>query len=127
MKIFKNIQPEFIDVRGAIKKILDDGKTSINSILLIDSKAGAIRGNHYHKKDAHYCYLLSGKMEYSEKPSDGGTKESVVLETGDMVYSPPMTIHAFRALEDSVFIALATESRSQEKYEEDTVRVNLVE
>ncbi|OGZ99939.1 MAG: hypothetical protein A3C07_02820 [Candidatus Sungbacteria bacterium RIFCSPHIGHO2_02_FULL_47_11] len=127
MKIFKNIKPEFVDVRGAITKILDDGATVIKSILLIESKPGSIRGNHYHKKDSHYCYLLSGKMEYFKKSAQGGEIESVVLNSGDMVFSPSMTIHAFRALEDSVFIALATEYRSQDRYEEDTVRVKLVE
>ena len=114
-----------MDVRGAITKILDNG-TLIKSILLITSQAGAVRANHYHKKDSHYAYLLSGSMEYSEKPVAGGEIETAVLSAGDMVFTPPEMIHAMRFLEESVFLAMATESRSQEDYEADTVRIELV-
>ena len=127
MKLFKNIQPEFTDQRGAITKILDDGKTTIKSILLITSEKGAIRANHYHKKDSHYCYLLSGKIEYTEQPVDKKSEpETTILEAGDMIYSPPMTMHAVRFLEKSVLLTLATEYRDQADYESDTVRVNLI-
>jgi len=125
MKILKNIKPEFVDERGGITRILDT-ETSIKSVLLITSKAGTVRSNHYHKKDAHYCYLLSGRAEWGEKPAEGGETESAVLEAGDMVYTPPMTIHAVKFLEDSVLLALATENRDQEDYEADTVRIKLI-
>ena len=95
-------------------------------MLLISSKKGAIRANHYHKKDTHYCFILSGRMEYSERPVEGGEVQSAVLGPGDMVFTRAMTIHALKALEDSEFLALATESRGQETYEEDTIRVKLV-
>lgn len=126
MHVTRNIKPEFIDERGEITRILDT-KTPIKSVLLITSKAGTVRSNHYHKKDAHYCYLLSGKAEWSEKPADGGEAESAVLEEGDVVYTPPMTVHAIKFLEDTVMLALATENRGQEDYEADTVRVKLIE
>lgn len=130
-KVLKGIKPEFVDDRGGITKLLDDGRTIVKSVLLLTSKKGSVRANHYHKKDSHYSYMLSGKMEYTEQPVDAngkfiGKKETVIVEKGDMVYSAPMTAHAMKFLEDSVFIALATESRSQAAYEEDTVRVKLI-
>ncbi len=128
MQITHHQNPEFVDTRGAITKVLDDGKTEIKSILYITSKAGAIRSNHYHKKDAHFCFIISGKMEWHEKPVEGeGEVETVVLGSGDMVYTPPMMIHAAKALEDSVFLAFATESRSQDEYEADTIRVKFLD
>ncbi len=131
MNVLRNIKPEFVDERGGITRLLDDGRTVIRSVLLITSRKGAIRANHYHNKDSHYSYLLSGKMEYTEQPVDSngaftGNKESIILESGDMVYSAPMVAHAMKFLEDSVFLALAAESRRQSAYEEDTVRVKLV-
>ena len=128
MKLFKNIKPEFVDDRGAITHLLDDGKTNIRSTLIIASKKGAVRANHYHKEDSHYCYMLSGKMEYFEKPVEGDDSqiEKAVLETGDMVYSPPMAIHAMRFLEDTTWVVLATKSRKDGAYEDDTVRVKLI-
>ena len=126
MKLFRHIVPEFVDDRGAITRILD-AQRPIRSILSITSQKGSIRSNHYHKKDMHYCYLVSGKMEWSEKPVEGGEMESAILEPGDMVFTPAMTIHAVRFLEDSVFLTFATESRNQADYEADTVRVTLIE
>ena len=131
MKILRKIMPEFVDQRGGITRLLDDGRTVIKSVLLLTCKKGSIRANHYHKKDAHYSYILSGKMEYTEQPVDAegnftGKKETAIIEAGDMVYSPPMTAHAMRFLEESAFLALALESRHQGAYEDDTVRVKLI-
>ncbi|HLD96858.1 MAG TPA: hypothetical protein VI934_00785 [Candidatus Nanoarchaeia archaeon] len=129
--VYRQLKAEFADERGGITRLLDDGKTALRSVLLITCKKGSIRANHFHKTDSHYSYMLSGSMEYTEQKVDGqgnftGKKESAVIGAGDMVYSAPMTAHAMRFLEDSVFIALATESRHQSAYEEDTVRVKLV-
>ncbi len=124
MNIIRHRPPEFVDIRGAIHKILDN--IDIKSVLLITSKAGSIRANHYHKKDSHYSYLLSGKAEYTEKPVEGGEIQMEVLGPGDMVFTSPMMIHAIKFLEDSEFFAFATQTRSHEEYEADTVRVTLV-
>ena len=129
--VYRNIKPDFVDERGEIIKVLDDGKTVIRSVLFLTCKKGSVRANHYHKRDSHFSYMLSGRMEYTEQPVDSsgtpqGKKETVILEAGDMVYSSPMVIHAMKFLEDSAFLALATESRHQSAYEEDTVRVKLI-
>lgn len=128
MQVIKGIKPEFSDERGDIIKILDDGKTVFKSASIITSKAGAVRANHYHKTDAHYCYVLSGKMECFEKPvgADDSEIKSVILQTGDMIYSPTMMAHAFRFLEDTIWVVLALNSRHQAAYESDTVRVKLI-
>lgn len=127
IKLVKNIRPEFTDERGDITKIIDDGKTVLKSVLIITSKKGSIRANHYHKKDTHYVYLLSGKMEYTEQPVSGpNKKESVIVEAGDLVYTPAGVAHAMRFLEDSVFVAISTEWRSRDAYESDLVRVKIV-
>ncbi len=126
MKIIRNKKPLFVDARGAITNLLDEGVV-IKSILLTSSVTGAIRANHYHKKDAHYVYLVSGTMEWRERPAgDTGEGTVEILEPGDMVFTPPMTEHVSRALESSVFLAFATELRSREEYEADTVRVSLI-
>ncbi|MBI2653766.1 cupin domain-containing protein [Candidatus Woesearchaeota archaeon] len=125
IKVIK-VSADFVDARGEIFKLLDDGKTSIKSVLLITSKKGSVRANHYHKKDSHYVYMVSGSMEYTEQTLKGGKKESVIVKKGELVYTPPMTLHAMRFLEDSEFLALATESRHQQAYEDDTVRIKIV-
>lgn len=126
IKITRNVKPDFIDGRGEIIKLLDDGKTSIKSTLLITCKKGAVRANHYHKKDTHYVYMLYGRMEYTEQDLKTKKTETVVVNKGDMVFTPPMTPHAMKFLEESAFLTLATESRNQEHYEDDTVRVKII-
>lgn len=126
MKIVRKVKPEIKEERGNITKLLDDGKTTIRSILLITSKAGSVRSNHYHKKDAHWIYILSGKMEYYEKPVKGGRIKKSVLGSGDMVYTPPMMIHTTKFPKDSVFMTFSIKSRNQKAYEKDTVRIKLI-
>ena len=119
------INPEFTDSRGVISRLLElDNR--FKAVLLITSKAGAIRANHYHTRDIHYTYLVSGKFEYTEKGIDDSNIESQVIESGDLVITPAKRIHAMKFLEDSVIIVLTTEPRDQKMYEKDTVRVKLV-
>jgi quercetin dioxygenase-like cupin family protein len=127
MQLEKNLQPEFVDERGFILKLLDDGKTVIKSVLLIESKKGSVRANHYHKVDSHHCYFLKGKMEYIEEdlPPKAPNRRVQIVNAGDIVYTPPMVAHAMHFLEDSTFLVLATQSRHQTKYEDDIVRVKV--
>lgn len=121
-------KPEFIDERGYITRLIDQDEYPIRAVLYINSKAGTVRANHYHKTDSHYVYCLSGKFRYSEKDMTNPSSklESVILEPGDVVLSRPMVAHAMEFLEDSVFLAFTTEPREQEKYEADLVRLKLV-
>ena len=127
IKIIKT-KPEFTDKRGYISRLIDQDDYPIRAVLYITSKVGTTRANHYHKKDAHYVYCLSGKFRYSEKnmSKPRGKTESVILKPGDLVLSKPMVAHAMEFLEDTVFLAFTTEQRDQDKYEEDLVRVKLV-
>lgn len=123
-----HVKPEFKDVRGGITRIVDQTKFKLRAVLRITSKAGAIRSNHYHKKDHHYLYIESGKCEYSEKPAHkkNAKIETVTLRPGDLVLTNPGIIHAVRFVEDTVLYAFTTEKRKQDTYEEDTVRVTIV-
>lgn len=124
-----HIDPEFVDERGGIARVVDQDKFPIRAVLRITSKKGTIRANHCHKKDYHYIYIESGKCEYSEKPSDKPRAKikSVIMKPGDLVLSEPNMIHAVRFLSDTVFYAFTTEKREQDQYEGDTVRVAIVE
>lgn len=126
IKAIRGIKPEFNDERGGITRVLDDADFEFHSVLYITSKAGTVRSNHYHKKDAHWCYLASGAAEYYEKPVNGGEIERIEVKAGDMVFSDRMMIHAFKFTEDSTLWAFARMPRNQGDYEKDTVRVELI-
>lgn len=137
MRVFQNLPFLAQDARGTIQQLFAHDAGDIKSILLISSKTGTVRSNHYHKKDSHYCYLLSGKAVWVEVPVGEYEeyKKSIkmsfsctkVLYPGNMIFTPPMVIHAVRFLEDSQLLALSTELRDQEHYEDDTVRVELIQ
>lgn len=118
-------KPEFVDERGFISRLVDNNNYPIKAILYIKSKAGSVRGNHYHNKDAHYIYCVSGKFRYFEKDMSKNKSKlkSVIIEPGDLVLSKPMVFHKMEFLEDTVFLAITTEPREQAKYEKDTIRI----
>lgn len=119
MRIIK-ISDKFVDQRGLIANIFPSG-VEIRSVLYITGIAGAIRGNHYHRKDEHYCYVTEGSITYGWI-DEHGEKQTRLLGPGDMVHSPSEERHQFIFETAGAFIALATESREQEHYEEDTIR-----
>lgn len=123
-----HIKPEFTDERGFISRLVDDDSIHFRAVLYITGKKGTIRANHYHKKDSHYVYCLSGRFKYSEKDmtKPNSRRKSVILKSGDLVLSRPMQAHSMEFLEDSVFLAITTEPREQDLYENDLVRIKLV-
>lgn len=114
----------FADARGAILPLADE---PIGSAVLISSKRGAIRANHYHKADWHYCHVLSGSIDYYFRPvGDKNAPKHVRINTGQTFFTPPLIEHAMCFPEDTVFVCLGRHSRDQAAYEADIVRVEVV-
>ncbi len=101
---------------------------SMKNALFILSKKGALRANHYHQKDTHVTYLITGKFEYFEKKVQSNRFGTVsrIIHPGEMVETLPNTIHAMKFMEDSSMLVLTTEKRDQKSYEGDTVRIQLI-
>ncbi len=113
----------FEDARGVIQTLVDGG---FQSVQIITSSANSVRANHYHLTDSHYMYVLEGKMKYFHRPAGAnGPPDWVMVNAGQMVFSPPMVEHAVEFIEDSVFLNITGKSRDQSSYETDLVRVNL--
>lgn len=114
----------YVDERGKIQVLTD---FPVGSVVLIESTNGSIRANHYHKEDNHYCYLISGCIEYYHRPVGSDEEpEKIIIQPGQLFYSPPMVEHAMKFTEDSVFLALTKRNREQKNYENDLVRVKLI-
>jgi len=118
--ILENRKPACTDARGAITDIVEN--VPFDSLILITSARGAVRGNHFHKETIQYTYILSGTCRYfSQKP--GGPVEQATVVKGDLIVSPPMESHAFEALEDSELLAFCKGPRAGSQYESDTFRL----
>ncbi len=112
--------------RGIIEKLAEG---EYHSILRITSKKGTVRANHFHKGDSHMCYCTKGKIEYlwRDARDDSAPLQRVLIEAGQLFYTPPMVAHAMVFLEDTEFYAFTTSPRhTQADYEEDVTRVTLV-
>ncbi len=120
MRIYKRSERKtFEDERGLLDVLLEDG-VLIKNALFMTSKTDAVRGSHVHRKDTHYCLLISGGCTYVYL--EGENPVEVKMEPGDIVFSPSGETHKFVFTEDSEMLALATQPRSQDKYESDTER-----
>ena len=111
----------FTDFRGSIQALLHEHS---GSVVVIDTFPAVQRANHYHKEDYHYCYIISGKIVYYERPA--GSKEipkKSIFLPGEMFYTPPMIEHCMYFEEHTVFITLGGKTRRQEEYEADLVRL----
>lgn len=111
----------FVDARGELQNLLD---APLGSAVLIRSVPGAIRGNHYHKTDYHYCWLQSGGLVYYHRPM-GSTQppQQWVIQPGQIFYTPSMYEHAMHFTAPSVMLAFARNNRQMANYEADTVRI----
>lgn len=118
----RNERHTFTDDRGLLDVLLPDGVV-IKNVLYMTGETGAVRGSHVHKKDTHYCTLLSGSVNYCTLNKDE-TVNTTVLEVGDTVFTPVGEIHKFVFNEPSVMLALCTESRAQNDYELDIIRID---
>ncbi len=115
------LRPPFVDDRGSIQNLID---ASFTSVAVITCVKGAVRANHYHKTDYHYCWLASGEMDYHHRPA--GSKNKAIRErikAGQLFYTPPLTEHTMHFLQDSVFFAFSRNNRETENYEADIVRI----
>lgn len=112
------------DDRGFIQPLVE---RMMRSAVLIESKKGALRANHYHKTDWHYCYVLSGAIEYFHRPHGSAKSPArLLVKAGQMVFTAPLVDHAMKFPEDTVFLTLSRNPRDQDAYEADVVRINMV-
>lgn len=119
-----SLDKPFVDERGEIQILLNK---DIKSAVLITSKKGALRANHYHTRDWHYCYVCSGSIKYYYRPTKSDEEpKKILVKTGEMFFTPSMVDHAMLFPEDTVFLTLSGSTRDPESYESEVVRIELV-
>ena len=119
--VIVNLPSSFDDERGSIQPLVD---VKMKSSVLITSKTGSVRANHYHKTDWHYCYVLYGEIIYYHRPHGSDKKpDKEVIKEGQMFFTPPMVEHAMVFTKKTKFITWGRNSRVQEIYEADVFRV----
>lgn len=116
------INPDrFEDARGVIQDILADGP--LDAVTRIFTRAGAVRGNHYHAETIQWCYVLSGKLLVATRPPAGIAHH--VYGPGELACEEPGVAHAWKALEDTDVLVFTRGPRSGENYESDVTRLEV--
>jgi dTDP-4-dehydrorhamnose 3,5-epimerase-like enzyme len=119
--VLVDLSKPFADERGSIQPLVD---MKMESCVLITSKKGTVRANHYHQTDWHFCYVLSGEIEYYHRPHGSAKRPAkVVIEAGQMFFTPPLVDHAMVFPKDTIFLTWGRNSREQEVYEADVRRI----
>jgi quercetin dioxygenase-like cupin family protein len=103
----------FEDERGVIQDLIG----RVDSVTLITTKKGAIRGNHLHHETEQWTFVTIGRLLVAH-----GDKRSEITP-GYRVYHPAGEPHAWKALEDSACLVLTRGPRSGQDYESDTYRL----
>lgn len=120
----KTIQPATSDERGQISDILYRGRFQ-HAAVIESWQGGLIRGNHYHKETIQHIFITKGALRYWYQPLDASHEiRSVVVNTYDLVTTPPLEVHALEILEPTQFIVFTDGIRGGSDYESDTYRVD---
>jgi quercetin dioxygenase-like cupin family protein len=104
-----------IEERGTITPIAEG---LFKTILLISSKKGAKRANHFHQTDTHIMHMVSGKARYVERGMDQefGYSLDRIVGPGDSITTVPNVPHAMEFLEDSLMVVCSVNERNPEQY-----------
>lgn len=105
------------DDRGSIQGLINEGIWK--ELNLVTSEAGAVRGDHYHKKTQELFIILEGTIEVCTQKVDQGNlvgERSVYhVKTGDVFWIAPLTNHTFVPLKYSKWINALSEPINKEK------------
>ena len=124
-EVVVDLEPSHDDARGSIQPLYD---LPTKSVVIITSKKGTVRANHYHLTDWHYCYVTEGEIDYYHRPhGSDGAPEKVTVKAGQLFFTPPMVDHAMVFTEDTTFFTFGRNPRDQESYEADVRRIELVD
>jgi len=124
MKLLK-FEPDFVDKRGSITDLFyNENINHVTHIKTLDITA--VRGNHFHKETTQAMYMISGSLIYWYKQTVESVTESIRVNCGELVITPPFEIHALTFDEQNEFIVFTWGLRGGKDYEADTYRVDSI-
>ena len=97
MELYRVLQPDFNfdDARGKLCQLVHDDWKQVNVLV---TKAGVIRGVHYHKISKEAFYLISGSVNVRFR--NGNECASKHFDKGDFFMVIPEVVHELSFPED---------------------------
>jgi oxalate decarboxylase/phosphoglucose isomerase-like protein (cupin superfamily) len=94
------------DDRGTLEGLVNFGDW--REMNLVSSRAGSVRGDHYHRDTREIFIILDGEIRAAAQAvEDGrlvGPVEHLVVAPGDVVLVEPLTNHTFEVVQDARWI-----------------------
>lgn len=113
------LNPDHEDERGTITDLVTE---QFDSATVIYTAPGAVRGNHYHRETFQWTYVMEGELMVATRDL-GQMLRRDKLRQGELMLSPLMEAHAWKALEPTAVLVLTRGPRSGKDYESDTIRL----
>jgi dTDP-4-dehydrorhamnose 3,5-epimerase-like enzyme len=112
----------FTDERGTIMDVFVS--RPFEHGVLIHSRKGAVRGNHYHKESLQCDLVIAGRIAVFSRAPGSETIEERVVGPNDWIEWDKEEVHEFIALDDeAVFMSFVNGLRGGQSYESDTYRI----
>ena len=93
------------DSRGEFLGLINRG--TWKEVNYVVTRAGEVRGNHFHKSTREIVFLLKGEADVElQDVNDPGSRATVHLSQGEGVEVVPYVLHTMRYLSDSEQISL---------------------
>ena len=101
--LYKKLNPDFTfaDDRGTLTQLVHTGYAQIN---VVTSRAGVLRGSHYHKQSTEAFYVISGTVDVTLGREN--KEEKATFQSGDFFQIEPYTAHSIFYPEDTIMVAL---------------------
>ena len=94
---------EFNDDRGTIIQLVHDNWKQVN---YITTKAGVVRGEHYHKNNEEAFYVISGEFELELVDINTNEKENHIIKAGNFFIIKRKLSHSFSFTKDTTLISM---------------------
>lgn len=95
------------DERGVFREIL--AGFPAGNVVSGEMTAGAVMGNHYHRRTRVFFYVLSGGVAISTVNVESRARDEFLLAENEGVFLEPGESHAIRFLVDSRFLMMKSE------------------
>lgn len=98
------------DIRGTFTGVVNFGQWA--EINYLQTNAGYMRGNHYHKALREFIFILQGsvQVDFIDMKNSEKSKETFHLESGEGVEITPYVFHTLRYLTNTEQISLLDRS-----------------
>jgi len=114
------------DDRGAVLEIIkrDLINEDIQEVLMISSKPGVIRGNHYHERKGEWLCIVQGKAKFVYEDIKTGERKELIVdgEKPTIIKTPKNVSHAVQNIGDGDLLMIEISDKLYDEKNPDTVR-----